>query len=185
MGTTIEVGTDVVTFLRSQHRQVQRLLESVVVARGDVRQRDFGTLRRLLALHETAEEEIVHPLARRALVHGEAVVVARLGEEKEAKTILAELEALPADSAEFDRLARDLQVHVVAHTEAEEREEFGRLVVLLDAPTLTRMRKAAKLAETLGPTRPHPGIESATANLLVGPFAAMIDRARDALSEKP
>jgi hypothetical protein len=157
----------------------------VVVARDDVRQRDFGALRRLLALHETAEEEIVHPLARRAIVHGEAVIVARLAEEKEAKTILAELETLPADSPEFDRLARELQVRVVAHAESEEREEFVRLVAVLDAQTLTRMRRAAKLAETLGPTRPHPGIESATANLLVGPFAAMIDRARDALSEKP
>lgn len=36
---------------------------------------------------------------------------------------------------------------------------------------------ARKLAESTAPTRPHPGVESATANLLAGPFAAMLDRA--------
>ena len=44
------------------------------------------------------------------------------------------------------------------------------------------MRKAVELAERLAPTRPHAGVESATGNVLVGPFAAMLDRARDALS---
>jgi hypothetical protein len=41
-----------------------------------------------------------------------------------------------------------------------------------------------QLAESMAPTRPHPGVESATANLITGPFAAMLDRARDALSGK-
>ena len=40
----------------------------------------------------------------------------------------------------------------------------------------------AVLAERTAPTRPHPGVELAGQNALVGPFAAMLDRARDALS---
>jgi hypothetical protein len=46
------------------------------------------------------------------------------------------------------------------------------------------MRRAVELAEAAAPTRPHPGVESAKANLLAGPFAAMLDRARDVLSGK-
>jgi hypothetical protein len=46
------------------------------------------------------------------------------------------------------------------------------------------MRNAARLAQATAPTRPHPGVESATANMLAGPFAAMLDRARDLLSGK-
>jgi hypothetical protein len=46
------------------------------------------------------------------------------------------------------------------------------------------MRKAVKLAESVAPTRPHAGIESGLGNALVGPFASMLDRARDALSGK-
>ncbi|GAB4585097.1 hypothetical protein Ntsu_29290 [Nocardia sp. IFM 10818] len=44
------------------------------------------------------------------------------------------------------------------------------------------MRRAVEIAEALAPTRPHAGVESVGANLLVGPFAAMLDRARDAIS---
>lgn len=42
------------------------------------------------------------------------------------------------------------------------------------------MGRAAKLAEAIAPTRPHAGVESQVANILAGPFAAMLDRARDA-----
>lgn len=52
----------------------------------------------MLAVHETAEEEIVHPAARRALPDGEAIVKARLQEENEAKKALAELERLDCSS---------------------------------------------------------------------------------------
>lgn len=41
-----------------------------------------------------------------------------------------------------------------------------------------------RLQESVSPTRPHAGVESDTAHLLVGPFAAMVDRARDAISGK-
>ena len=34
------------------------------------------------------------------------------------------------------------------------------------------------------PTRPHAGVESQVANLTAGPFAAMLDRARDAIVGK-
>lgn len=41
----------------------------------------------------------------------------------------------------------------------------------------------AKAVERMAPTRPHAGTESATANAIVGPFAAMLDRARDAITK--
>ena len=46
------------------------------------------------------------------------------------------------------------------------------------------MGRAAKLAAAVAPTRPHPGVESQAANLIAGPFAAMLDRARDAITGK-
>jgi hypothetical protein len=45
------------------------------------------------------------------------------------------------------------------------------------------MGQAARLVEEFAPTRPHPGVESAAANMLVGPFAAMLDRVRDLLTK--
>jgi hemerythrin superfamily protein len=183
---TIEIskGEDVVTFLKTQHEQVKSGFEQVLAARGKERETAFVRLRRLMAVHETAEEEIVHPAARRVLPNGEAIIAKRLAEEKEAKTALAALEKLEVDSAEFESSFRKLNAAVLAHATSEEREEFARLGALLDPKELARMKRAAEVAESIAPTRPHPGVESATANLLVGPFASMIDRARDALSAR-
>ena len=112
------------------------------------------------------------------------VVRARLDEERGLKKSLAELEKLDLESHEFTTKFGVLRMKVIAHSVAEERDEFDRLALAIDSQRLTRMRKAAEFAEAVAPTRPHPGIESAAANLLVGPFAAMVDLSRDALSGK-
>jgi hypothetical protein len=184
MATMIRTGNDVVAFLHDQHREVKELLDRVLSTRGEERANVFYTLRRMLAVHEAAEEEIVHPAARRTLPDGPAIVDARLREENEAKKGLTELEKLDVDSSEFQSQFQTLKDRVIAHAQSEEAEEFERLGSVLDSARLERMRKAVTLAESVAPTRPHPGIESATANLLAGPFAAMVDRTRDALSGK-
>jgi hemerythrin superfamily protein len=174
MGTMISTGTDVVGFLKGQHEEVKQLFSDVKAARGEEKEKAFYALRRLLAVHETAEEEIVHPVARRVLPDGEAIISARLSEEKQAKIVLAELEKLEIDSGEFQQKLEGLERDVIAHAESEEREEFERLGSALDQSRLERMRTAAELAEKVAPTRPHPGVES----------QAAMDRVRDAITGK-
>jgi hemerythrin superfamily protein len=182
--TTIESGQDVIAFLESQHREIKQLFSSVRASSGEQRERDFTTLRRLLAVHETAEEEVVHPAARKALPEGESIVNARLREENKAKKALSELEALDPGSREFEALFSTFAMDVLAHADAEERQEFEPLALSLSSEELARMRRTVELAERFAPTRPHPGAESQAANLIAGPFAAMIDRARDLLTGK-
>ncbi len=182
MGIMIKTGTDVIAFLKEQHQEVKASFARVTSARGEERTRAFSALRRLMAVHETAEEEIVHPAARSFLANGAQIVGARLREEKAAKTALAELERLDCDSSEFETKLEALKEAVLAHAEAEEDQEFARLDEKLDSSRLERMSRAVQFAESVAPTRPRPGFESATANVLIGPFAAMLDRARDALS---
>jgi hemerythrin superfamily protein len=184
MGTMISSGIDVVSFLKQQHEEIKQLFRRVHDASGKPREEAFISLRRLLAVHETAEEGIVHPAARRALPNGSVVVDARLQEENEAKKVLAKLESMNVDSTEFINQFTLLERSVLAHAKAEETEEFSQLGNALDQSQLERMRKAAEFAEKMAPTRPHPGIESATANMLAGPFASMLDRARDAFAAR-
>jgi hypothetical protein len=184
MATMISSGIDVISFLQEQHEQIKELFNRVSSSEGMAKRDAFIALRRLLAVHETAEEEIVHPAARRSLPDGQKLIDARLMEENEAKKILAELEDLDVDSTEFAMQFDLLQRAVLVHAQAEERDEFAQLASALDQGQLDRMRRAAELAEKMAPTRPHPGVESATANVLVGPFASMLDRARDALTGK-
>jgi hemerythrin superfamily protein len=184
MGTMIHTGNDVISFLKQQHEEIKGLLETVSTTHGEQRGKAFYALRRLLAVHETAEEEIVHPVARRVLPDGNLVIDARLREENAAKKVLGELEDLNVDSVEFETKFSGLKADVMAHADSEERSEFERLGSHLDPERLARMRKAAEIAEAIAPTRPHAGVESPLANMLVGPFAAMLDRSRDALARK-
>jgi hemerythrin superfamily protein len=184
MGTMISTGSDVIAFLKGQHQEIKALFNQVDATEGDERSEAFYALRRLLAVHETAEEEIVHPVARRVLPDGEAVIKMRLREENEAKKVLSTLESLELDSAEFDTQFAKFAASVIGHAESEERDEFERLADHLDQSKLEAMRRAVKLAESIAPTRPHAGVESALGNVLVGPFASMLDRARDALTGK-
>jgi len=182
--TTIQSGQDVVAFLQSQHREIKQLFSLVQSSSGDERERNFTVLRRLLAVHETAEEEVVHPAARKALADGDSIVNARLREENKAKKTLTELEALDCASREFESLLNTFSMDVLAHAEAEERQEFEPLAASLSEDELTRLRGTVELAERFAPTRPHAGVESQAANLIAGPFAAMVDRARDLLTGK-
>jgi hypothetical protein len=68
---------------------------------------------------------------------------------------------------------------VLEHAKQEETEEFPVLTRQLDDDDLMRMGRAVRAAEAIAPTHPHPGVESAKLNFALGPFASMLDRARD------
>lgn len=85
---------------------------------------------------------------------------------------------------DFTRKLTELRDAVLDHAKHEEYDEFSKLGQELSTPELENMGRAAKLAEAIAPTRPHPGVESQVARLLARPFAAMLDRARDAIVGK-
>jgi hemerythrin superfamily protein len=181
--TFVQSTDDVVNFLKDQHNLIKDMFDDVLSASSDsAREKAFVDLRQLLAVHETAEELVVHPRARNELSNGDEVVDARLSEEHEAKKQLQRLESMDIGSTEFLAELKLFQHAVVDHADREEAEEFGQLQRDLDAEDLKRMAGAVRAAEALAPTRPHPGVESAKANLVAGPFASMLDRARDVIA---
>ncbi len=180
--TFVQSTDDVVKFLVGQHNLIKDMFDDVLSASSDeAREKAFTSLRQLLAVHETAEEMVVHPRARHELGDGDAIVDARLKEEHEAKEQLSKLEGMDIGSKEFlDELTK-VRDAVIEHADHEENEEFNKLARQLDSDDLGRMAKAVQAAEAIAPTRPHPGVESAKLNFAVGPFASMLDRARDLL----
>jgi hemerythrin superfamily protein len=178
--TFVQSTDDVVRFLKDQHNLIKDLFEEVFSASDTkAREQAFVNLRQLLAVHETAEEMVVHPSARREIADGDQIVDSVLKEEHEAKEMLSNLESLDVDSKEFlDELTK-FRDAVINHAEHEETDEFDKLARELSSDDLGRMAKAVVAAEAIAPTRPHAGVESAKANFAVGPFASMLDRARD------
>jgi hemerythrin superfamily protein len=174
---------DVVSLLMRQHGDIRNLFDEVEATTGPERRDAFRRLVRLLAVHETAEEEVVHPFARRSFPGGEQVVEDRLAEEHMAKETLAALDDADTDDPTFMPQLMKLRKDVQEHARAEERYEFTHIRRSTDVTNLAAMAKAVKAAEAMAPTRPHPGVESAAANVALGPIAALMDRTRDAVRD--
>ncbi len=173
---------DVVDFLLRQHREAESLFAQVAAAVGEARREPFEQLIRLLAGHETAEEEIVYPVVRSSVPDGDRLAEARLAEESAAKEALSDLESTDVSSDDFARKLEACREMVLAHARLEEREIFPRLRETHSREELENMARGVQAAEAVAPTHPHPrGPESAVGNIVLGPFVAVADRVRDAI----
>jgi hemerythrin superfamily protein len=168
--------TDVTAVLRDQHRQIRRAFARAARP-GRHRSQAFYQLVRLLSTHEAAEETHIHPTAARRAGRT-AAAAARVGEEKQAKELLARLYRAGPDAKGYRRGLRALRRAVLAHAAREEREEFPILDRL--GPARRRMLGLeVRLAKELAPTRPHPRVNGELANRLAMPVFGPADRCRD------
>ncbi|UNT00487.1 hemerythrin domain-containing protein [Streptomyces tubbatahanensis] len=172
---------DVVGVLLEQHARIRDLFAAVRSGPEDRRRESFSQLRALLAVHETAEEMIVRPAAKKAA--GEREAEARNEEEEEANKVLAELEKLEFGGDRFNTVIADFEQSVSDHADHEEREEFPALLGNLSQDERTTMGKRLLAVEKTAPTHPHPAAAGSTAmQWAAGPFASVLDRARDAVT---
>jgi hemerythrin superfamily protein len=172
---------DVIRVLLEQHARIRELFADVKSATGEHKQQAFDELRALLAVHETAEEMVLRPVSKD--VAGEGVADARNHEEEEANKVLAQLEDMDCGSVEFDNLLASFEQSVSMHAEQEESQEFPAILSGCDADKRQSMGKRIKMAEKIAPTHPHPSTAgSPTAQWMVGPFASLVDRTKDALT---
>lgn len=166
--------------LRHDHDQVRQMLSRLVGSTGEDRRDLFQQLVGELIRHEVAEEEILRQVSKRDA--GQAVADARIEEESRAEGLLKDMEKLDPDSAEFSAKLAKLHQEVEQHATAEETEEFPLVAAKESPERLEQMAKAYQAAKAVAPTRPHPSTPNTPgANMLVGPFAAVIDRVRDAV----
>jgi hemerythrin superfamily protein len=171
------------TFIRRQHDQIRELFDAVERAEPGERREAFEPLVRLLAVHETAEEIVVYPMAKGGEA-GREIVEQRKAEEDQAKKTLVDLEKMDPESDGFVQALAAFRQDVMAHAEAEELEVFPLLTEVADTDVLKSMTHRLEVAEAMAPTHPHKvAPESATGNLAMGPFVAMVDRVRDALRD--
>lgn len=171
--------TDAVAFLIGQHMAIRDLFTAVRSSEGEARAAAFGQLVRLLAVHETAEQQVLRPATRGTVDGGDAIADARIAEERAAKEMLVELERIGPGGEGFLPLLDKLRAAVLEHAHNEEAYEFRYLKQRgQSGGAMTAMVKAS---EAIAPTHPHPNVNSATAHTLTGPVVSIFDRARDAL----
>ncbi|SDR94850.1 hemerythrin domain-containing protein [Microlunatus soli] len=172
---------DVITILLNQHATIHDLLDEVRLSHGEQRQQAFEELRGLLAVHETAGEMVLRPVTETIAASG--IADARNAEEQEANAVLEQLESLKLESPEFDRDSQQFAGAVAAHAESEENEEFPPVLEALDLQQRRTLGRRIEAVEKIAPTRPHPGTAGSPARQwTIGPFVALVDRAKDALA---
>jgi hemerythrin superfamily protein len=169
-----------VALLAEDHQALKTLLDQV--GQPGVDQAElFSHLVRDLIAHEVAEEEIVYPTLRREVPGGDQLADARIAEQQKAEELLAKMEKMDPNSPEFGQHLQQLKNAVLEHAQAEETQVFPELESHLDDHRLQQLGSVYKLAKATAPTHPHPKAPNQPpGNILLGPIAAIIDRARDA-----
>jgi len=173
--------TDILDLLVADHEAVKKQFASLDKAAPEERQPLFCELVQDLVRHEVAEEVVLYPTIRLDAPHGDAEAAPRLEEQAAAEEQLAALEKTDPASEEFARGLAKLERAVLRHAEAEEREIFPLLRAVEDDKERIALGDRYDQAKASAPTHPHPHApDTPPGNLLVGPVAAMFDKARDA-----
>lgn len=134
-----------------------------------------------LSIHASIEEQVLYPVIRDEVPDGESLHQEALQEHEEVKNVLADLDGVAPDDSGFDGKVTSLIKDVRHHVEEEESELFPRLREAISAERLHQMGEAMDKAKKTAPTRPHPKAPSTPpGNVVAGPVAAVVDRARDA-----
>lgn len=172
----------VIAILLEQHAEIRELFAAIEVAPPAQRQEPFDRLRELLAVHEAAEETVVRPLSRKSA--GAKVAEARNAEENEAAHVLAELERMDTAGDAFLAKLKEFAKAVSEHAEHEETEEFTAVQGTQTEKELEVLGEKLLAAEQTAPTHPHPAVAgSGVGQRTAGPFAALLNRARDAYKD--
>jgi hemerythrin superfamily protein len=180
-------STDLVSVITSDHRAVESVFEELGSKEGSpAHRRDLADhVIAELVRHSVAEEQYMYPAARKALPDGDQVADHELEEHAEAEKVMKDLDGLDPEDPEFDRLLSKLIEDVRHHIEDEETDLLPKLQAACSSEDLQDLGEKVLRAKALAPTRPHPAApDKPPANKLLGPGAALVDRMRDALSDR-
>jgi len=177
-------GLDVVDVLTADHREVETMVEQILLQGDPELRRDLADMVIAeLVRHAVAEEMHVYPAMKRHLPDGAAAVDHDTEEHKEIEATLKELEGADPASARFTELVTSLRASLRDHIQDEERDQFPQLRARVPRDELVELGGKVQAAKKLAPTRPHPNAPNAAPfHKVVGPGVGLVDRLRDKLS---
>jgi hypothetical protein len=170
-------GPDVLELLTAQHARMNRLCGRAAGSAGDEARMAFGELAQLIAVHEIAEEQMIHPLVRR-LRPDDHLADRLLDEESRISDALSDA-VRAAAHGHLDDTIGGLRDMVTAHSRREEQDEFPQLRRSVPVQERREMGRAVRAAEAAAAAEAGPRDPA-----LAGPRAVTqtADRVRDALA---
>jgi hemerythrin-like domain-containing protein len=174
---------DAITMLKDDHRTVKKLFREFEKAgdRATKTKQELATkIIEELSVHAVIEETVFYPAVREQVPDAEDDVLEALEEHHVAKWLLAELEDMTPEHERFDAKMSVLMESVKHHIEEEEGELFPEVREALGRKVLAEIGEQLATAKKTAPTRPHPKApDEPPANLVAGPAAAVVDKARN------
>jgi hypothetical protein len=173
--------TDLIDVLVTDHRRVETLFAELETedAEPGHRRDVVDVIVAELVGHAVAEQLYLYPAVRDILPDGDQVADRELRQHADARRTM---DALDPAAPTFDATLADLIAAARAHVAEQERDLFPRLRQACPADRLESLGRRAEAAKRIAPTRPHP---HTPVNKLAVPGAGLIDRVRDALTNRP
>jgi uncharacterized protein YdcH (DUF465 family) len=184
---------DVFTVLAKDHEEVKGMLAEL--EKGPTRatgaSEDQLALRKKMteeliieeSKHEALEEMYFWHAVREHLADGDTLADTATRQEQDAKHVLAELDKLQADDAEFEKLLGKFILDAREHIAFEETQVWPGLRTALTAETASELGGKIAEGKKTAPTRPHPHTPPSPGALkATGPVAAAADKVRDAIT---
>lgn len=166
--------TDLIDVLVTDHRRVETLFTELETgdAEPDHRRDLVDVIVAELVRHAVVEELYLLPTVRELLPDGDQVAERELRRHADAERIM--------DTADPDTAA--LVAAARAHIEEQERDLLPRVRQVCAPDRLDDLGRRAEAAKRIAPTRPHP---HAPANRLGAAGTGLVDRVRDAMTNRP
>src|SRR5262249_41265788 len=108
----------------------------------------FLELETLFYVHETGEQQVVHPFSS-MWATSPGLIDDRVREERAGDNLLRQLRDLDVHGDDFDTTFQALQDVLLAHLSAEENQEFPRLRASADAGQLLAMAEQLRSTQEI------------------------------------
>ena len=177
---------DAITLLKQDHKAVEKLFKQFEKTTQPAKQRKLAEqVIKELSVHAAVEEMVFYPAVRGRVPETEDTVLESLEEHHIVKWVLSELEDMKPDHERFKAKMTVLIESVRHHVEEEESELFPQVRKAVGRKELAELGEALEKAKKTAPTKPHPRApDTPPGNLLAGPTAGLVDKARTKVKEK-
>jgi hypothetical protein len=171
--------TDLIEVLVTDHRRVETLFAELETGADDpgYRRDVVEVVVAELMGHASAEELYLYPAVRELLPDGDRLADHELHQHADIERMMAAL-----DPADVTALVAAVRTHIAE----QERDLLPRLRQTCPPDRLEDLGNRAEAAKRIAPTRPHPNAPNRPPfNKLTAPGTGLVDRVRDAVTNRP
>jgi len=185
--------TDAFEVLKADHEKVELVLDALAdgpSASTGANQEQLASRKKLTEQliidesgHEAVEEQHFWPTVRERLANGDQLAYRAIGQEQEAKQVLAKLDKMEASDADFDKLLSEFTSAAREHVAFEETKVWPGLRATLTSAEASELGDRLLKAKESAPTRPHPRTPASPGVLkTAGPVVSAADKLRDTVT---